>query len=122
MVRALGRIVWWKVNLNESWQTNSSDEDGDTPSHLELQPCLLLKGVTGNQQRKSVAKQNRESFKTIEDKAGSFSTKLDLYHVSSYCDNTTIVYIARQLYTHSKNVSMLCFLYTKGSLSSPWQI
>lgn len=34
----------------------------------------------------------------------------------SLTDSYTIVYIARQLYTHSKNVSLLCFLYTKGDL------
>lgn len=31
-------------------------------------------------------------------------------------DSSPIVYLARQLYTHSKNVSLLCFHNTKGGL------
>lgn len=44
--------------------------------------------------------------------------KLQTYSISPHIviDSSTIVYIARQLYTHSKNVSLLCFLYTKGGI------
>lgn len=43
------------------------------------------------------------------------------YSISPYIvsDSSTIVFRARQLYTHSRNVSLLCFLYTKGGLWLP---
>lgn len=66
----------------------------------------------------------KKKIKTIRYEAESFSQtsgpklQTKTLSISPYIvtDSSTIVYIARQLYTHSKNVSLLCFLYTKGGL------
>lgn len=64
---------------------------------------------------------NQQSEKRKENKEGNTEVRLpkhQTYSISPHIviDSSTIVYIARQLYTHSKNVSLLCFLYTKGGI------
>lgn len=51
--------------------------------------------------------------------------RTETYSISPYVvtDSSTIVHIARQLYTYSKNVSLLCFLHKgRASLFLSWQI
>lgn len=100
---------------------NGSAETGGTPCDIELQRRW---GVRWKQQRRETKRAQREKWTPTLDKGRIFvtsslvsSSRPRPFQVTlTLTDSATIVHIARQLCTHSKNVSLLCFLYTKGGL------